>query len=496
MAKGVTRFFETKNRTRSQENPIVEKFPGAVRFPAALPRNLPELEEKCRIIMPMTCEQKIIRFPHRRSVGTLYVAALSQPEEWELLSQVRGLVVTPENQPIKWEWLEEARGNVTIPEGQKLKLKIGGKGSGSLAPLADLHADDLHTLDLSRSEISDISLSHLQKLTGLKVLELTATNITDEGLRYLQPLVNLQGLGLSHCQISGRGIAHLSNLCDLRELWMSGAEVEDNDLVLLERMVKLVQLGLSGTQITDEGLHKLAKLQALMRIYLFNTQVSQQGTEGLRQKLSGCRVKWKPAARVDESLLDVDPSTPLEQLLAGLPPEVRSAFALPLEGGTTRSESLAARSMNDDVFWQVIEALDWEKTGDDDAVLEPAIRMLAGRKDQDILDFADILSEKLHLLDGQAFAKEIGQDAYEGPRLHFSRNCFLSARCCAIANGQEFYNQVLEDPAQMPKDMEFEALINVPSKAYERKTGRKLTYITKYSYETFANKSGWPESCA
>src|ERR1700737_2912871 len=123
----------------------------------------------------MSNQQKVIRFPHRRSAGTLYVAPADQPEEWELLSQVRGLVVTPENQPIKWEWLEEARGNVTVPEGYKLKLKISGKGSGSLAPLAELGPDDLHTLDLSRSEISDISLSHLPKLTGLKVLELTAT---------------------------------------------------------------------------------------------------------------------------------------------------------------------------------------------------------------------------------------------------------------------------------------------------------------------------------
>ncbi len=445
--------------------------------------------------MRMDTRQKIIRFPHRRSVGTLYVAPLSQPEEWELLSQVRGLVVTPENQPIKWEWLEEARGNVTIPEGHKLKLKIGGKGSGSLAPLTELNADDLHTLDLSRSEISDISLSHMPKLTGLKVLELTATNITDAGLAYLEGLVNLQGLGLSHCQISGRGLAQLSNLCDLRELWMSGAAVEDTDLIYLKRMVKLVQLGLSGTQITDEGLLQLAHLQSLTRIYLFNTQVSQAGTEALRQKISGCRVKWKPASRIDESLLDVDPSTPLEQLLAGLPAEVRSAFALPLEVGTASGDALP-RSMNDDVFWEVIEALDWDKTGEDDAVLEPAILMLASRKDQDILDFADILSEKLHLLDGEAFARSIGKDAYKGPRTHFSRNCFLSARCCAIANGQEFYNEVLEDPEKMPKDMEFEALLRIPSKAYERKTGKKLTYITKYSFETFANKSGWPESCA
>ncbi len=108
---------------------------------------------------------------------------------------MRGLVVTPENQPIKWEWLEEARGNVAVPLGKKLKLKVSGKGSGSLAALAELHSDDLHTLDLSRSEISDISLTHLHSLKGLKVLELTATNISDEGAMHLSPLTSLHGLG-------------------------------------------------------------------------------------------------------------------------------------------------------------------------------------------------------------------------------------------------------------------------------------------------------------
>jgi hypothetical protein len=433
----------------------------------------------------------MIKFPHRRSVGTLYVAPVSQPEEWELLSQVRGLIVAPENQPIKWEWLEEARGNVTVPADYKLKLKVGGKGSGSLAPLADLRSDDLHTLDLSRSEISDISLSHLHHLTGMRVLELTATNVTDEGLHHLASLTNLQGLGLSHCQISGVGLGHLRNLRDLRELWMSGARVFDADLMHLAGMSKLVQLGLSGTFITDDGLKTLSRLQALMRIYLFNTEVSQDGIESLRRKLPGCRLKWKPLAVIDESLRDVDPSTPLEQLLQGLPEEVRSAFQLPLEGGTAGGD--IGRSMSDEVFWQVIDKLDFNQTGEDDRVIEPAINLLASKKDKDILAFADLLSEKLHNLDGEHYAREIGNDSYKGKQTHFSRNCFLSARCCVIANGRHFYDEVLADPKLMPKDMEFDALLKIPSRAYERKTGKKLTYITKYSYETFANKSAWPD---
>ncbi len=66
-------------------------------------------------------ETKILSFPKKRSLGVLYYAPFDQPEEWQLLTQVRGLIVMPENEPIRWELLDEARGKVTIAgqhEGQ------------------------------------------------------------------------------------------------------------------------------------------------------------------------------------------------------------------------------------------------------------------------------------------------------------------------------------------------------------------------------------------
>jgi len=98
----------------------------------------------------------------------------------------------------------------------------------------------------------------------------------------------------------------------------------------------------------------------------------------------------------------------------------------------------------------------------------------------------------MHQLDSESFAKEIGQDSYKGPQTRFSKNCFLQARCCVIANGRDFFEEVLADPAIMPKDMEFEALLKIPSRAYERKTGKKADLRDKLSYETFSNKIGWP----
>jgi hypothetical protein len=439
----------------------------------------------------MLNEQRILRFPHRRSLGTLFVAPLSQPEEWELLSQVRGLIVNPDNHPIKWEWLEEARGRVMVPHGVKLKLKISGRGSGSLSALETLDPLDLHTLDLSRSEITDVSLSHMSHMTGLKVLELTATNITDEALVHLQSLVNLQGLGLSHCHITGHGLTNLQRLEDLRELWLSGALLSDKELDYIQTFSSLVQLGLSGTQITDKGLPKLAALGALTRLYLFNTPVTFDGTKNLRQLSPSCRVKWKP--QIDPAQEQSD-NFDYDELLSTLPGDVAAKLALPfdipnLSGDTTYE------GMNDDKFWSLIDSLDWDNHGDDAAVIEPTVRKLAACPTKEIYRFADLLSEKLYKLDGEEFARHIGKDAYkeaysEGER-HFSRSYFLGARCCVIANGREYYTEVLEKPVDMPKDLEFESLLQIPSRAYELKTGKKYSYASAKNCETFSNKEQW-----
>lgn len=47
-------------------------------------------------------------------------------------------------------------------------------------------------------------------------------------------------------------------------------------------------------------------------------------------------------------------------------------------------------------------------------------------------------------------------------------------------------------PTQMPKDMEFEAILSVAASAYQRKTGQELEHLTPLSYETYSNREGWP----
>lgn len=148
--------------------------------------------------------------------------------------------------------------------------------------------------------------------------------------------------------------------------------------------------------------------------------------------------------------------------------------------------------MSEQHFWEVISLLDWDQEGDDDAVVEPAAAHLAAGPVRHILEFADLLSEKLYALDSKAYAMHIGEDAWS-PDRYFSVDNFLYARCCVVANGKEMFEKVLRDPMQMPKDLTFEALLYIPAEAYERKTGKKYDYSPAFPIETYSNEKGWEE---
>jgi len=148
--------------------------------------------------------------------------------------------------------------------------------------------------------------------------------------------------------------------------------------------------------------------------------------------------------------------------------------------------------LSDAHFWEIISLLDWNKEGNDDEVVEPAIAYLASGSVRHILEFADLLSEKLYALDGRKYAMNIGEDSWPSGR-YFSVDNFLYARCCVVANGREIYEKVLLDPTQMPKDLTFEELLYLPAEAYERKTGNPYDYTPAYPIETYSNEAGWAE---
>ena len=137
-------------------------------------------------------------------------------------------------------------------------------------------------------------------------------------------------------------------------------------------------------------------------------------------------------------------------------------------------------------FWALMGLLDWAKS-DSDLVVEPIVSALAQMPVANIYQFQDQLSDKLWNLDTREHAAVFT----DGDEESLSVDDFLYARCGVVANGEAFYQTVLDTPREMPLDISFSPLLRIAKKAYERKTGKKMTIVPAFNYETFSNQEGW-----
>jgi uncharacterized protein DUF4240 len=138
-------------------------------------------------------------------------------------------------------------------------------------------------------------------------------------------------------------------------------------------------------------------------------------------------------------------------------------------------------------FWRIIECIDWSKKNSKDK-LAPAIKLLSEMPVVNIYLFADKLAEKLFLLDtrqhGDAYLAHEGDD-------YLSVDDFLYVRCAVVAEGKDYYEDVLKNPSELTSEISFEPLLNLADHAYKQKIGKQFDYYPARSYETFSNKEGW-----
>jgi hypothetical protein len=146
----------------------------------------------------------------------------------------------------------------------------------------------------------------------------------------------------------------------------------------------------------------------------------------------------------------------------------------------------AAGMLSEPDFWVLISQLDWAKS-DHESVIEPLVSALAQMPVANIYQFQDLLSEKLWKLDARAYAAVFTPDDDD----FLSVDDFLYARCGVVANGKDFFQKVLDTPSEMPLDITFSPLLRIAKKAYERKTGKKMTIVPAHNYETYSNEQGW-----
>lgn len=146
----------------------------------------------------------------------------------------------------------------------------------------------------------------------------------------------------------------------------------------------------------------------------------------------------------------------------------------------------SGETLSDEEFWELIDSLNW-LAEEDDAIVAPLVRKLKEKSKAEIYQFEAILSRLLWELDAKVFAAPIFGEEY------VSADDFLYARCAVVANGKAFYEEVKQQPDKMPVEVTFEPILSLAGDAFLAKTGEEMTYFPLYNYETYSNRTGWPE---
>jgi len=164
--------------------------------------------------------------------------------------------------------------NVTDPIYQIEKL--GGS-------VAFDRSGKVHSVVLSKTNVTDVDLVHLKKMSELRDLFLDHTKITDTGLEHLKGMKTLERLFLDSTKVTDTGLAHLKGLTKLRTLVLDNTPITDDGLVHLKRMSKMGILWLNNTKITDAGLVHTKRMTSLARLSLHDTNLTDAGLIHLKR---------------------------------------------------------------------------------------------------------------------------------------------------------------------------------------------------------------------
>ena len=224
----------------------------------------------------------------------------------------------------------------TIAGGEKMYVaEIDGVGLTSPAegPATDekirqLSLDRLCSLWLSRSDVTDDSLTHLAAAPSLSTLHLRSTRVTDDGLRRFQRGPPLSCLDLSHTAIGDDGLRRLAGLTprdDPRiDIWLEGSRVTmpgvvqflkclpepkfpaqtwlnvnegsvsqeimffgastvtDAQIECFQGLTGFRSVDLSKTQITDASLKVVGGFTRLENLYVSSTRITDSGLSNVK----------------------------------------------------------------------------------------------------------------------------------------------------------------------------------------------------------------------
>ena len=116
-------------------------------------------------------------------------------------------------------------------------------------------------------------------------------SLDDAAFKKLEPVCNqLVTVDLSATKITDQAVKQLASAKNLRLIRLAETGVTDASIDTLLKLTNLESVNLYGTAVTDAGVAKLSGLPKLKRLYLWKTAVSPEAIKVLKEKLPNCQI--------------------------------------------------------------------------------------------------------------------------------------------------------------------------------------------------------------
>ena len=225
--------------------------------------------------------------------STLYTRVTLPPEHDDIMPPVdEGKPLTKEQTDLIAKWITEG-----ASFGDWKGDATGGSAEGPKeVQLPEVAAADAGAVDKLRGTGALV----LPLAQGINLLDVSflsgADKITDAQLADLKPIAQqVYSLNLANTKVTDAGLAALAELPNLRVLHLEKTGIGDAGLAHLKNLQSLEYLNVYGTQVTDAGLAHLQGLKNLKSLYLWQSKVTDAGADSLRKALPTCKVDngWK-----------------------------------------------------------------------------------------------------------------------------------------------------------------------------------------------------------
>lgn len=144
--------------------------------------------------------------------------------------------------------------------------------------------------------------------------------------------------------------------------------------------------------------------------------------------------------------------------------------------------------MNDRKFWEAIAKIDQDVLPDEARALQPLIAYLETLDPMELIGFHNQLCKKIYRLDTR--------EHFEAASQNQSDDSFLYLRCYVVGRGKDYFNKVLRNVEETPKEFVcLELLLDVAPDLWRQQKGTDLIDVCdrRFCVESGSNDKGWPE---